>query len=56
MADIEARPKRIKPQKKLLVISSILLIAWIGLLVWMYVSWVWPSRENGTPTPIEKTE
>lgn len=45
----------IRPNRKLLIISSILLAIWIGVLVWIYVKWVWPSRQNGA-TQIEKTE
>jgi hypothetical protein len=47
----------LRPNKKLLVISSVTLVLWIGVLVWMYVKWVWPTRINGSPTTnLEQTE
>ncbi|HWB52648.1 MAG TPA: hypothetical protein VG722_00580 [Tepidisphaeraceae bacterium] len=44
-----------RPQKKLLVISSILLAIWIAVLIWIYAKWVWPSRQHGQDTAVEKT-
>jgi hypothetical protein len=47
--------KGLRPRKKLLVISSILLAIWVGVLVWIYVKWVWPIRQHGQDTQIERT-
>jgi hypothetical protein len=50
------QPTALRPNKKLLVISSVVLVLWIGVLVWMYVKWVWPTRVNGSPTTLEQAD
>ncbi|HEY1683415.1 MAG TPA: hypothetical protein VGG19_01515 [Tepidisphaeraceae bacterium] len=50
------QPIGLKPNKKLLLVSSVMLVLWIGVLVWIYCKWVWPTRENGVQQKVEVTD
>lgn len=49
-------PTTLRPNKKLLLFSSIALVLWIGILIWIYAKWVWPTRASGAPTTLEQTD
>ena len=50
MAETPNRTVPLKPHKKLLLISSVLLAIWTGVLIFIYVKYVWPTRIGGATT------
>jgi hypothetical protein len=51
--DSQPRAIALRPRKRWFIILSIVMAVWIGALVTMYFTTVWPQRHSSTP-PREK--